>query len=257
MNKYIDTVSKSLKGLNMFELMLMASIMLLAIYNFITAGNFSTNALIGGVCAILGVFCVVLGAKGSMANWIFGILECALKIYICFSQHFYGDFLQRLFYNFPMQFIGWNKWKKRERKDDSTTIHTRYMTWSQRFLTFIMVAVFTALLALFLLYFGPWLYKIIVGIFPNVEFKTLKMDYDSVSLLWLDSFTTVMNITALVISVKAFVEQWYMWLIINVAYIVMWNLKGGDFSFIMVAQYSVYLVNSFYGIYMWHKLSKS
>ena len=219
-------------------------------------GVVTFNSMIAAIAAILGVFCVVLGAKGSLANWIFGIIEAFLHIYICFCTHIYGDMLQRLVYNLPMQFIGWNKWKKRVRNDGSQTIHTRYMTWKQRTLTLIAVSAGTVALGLFLIAFGPWFIDKLHSVFPDMEFKTLKQSYDTPMQLWLDSFTTVMSVITMYISVKAFVEQWFMWLTINVAYIALWLMSDSEFSFMTVAKYSVYLINSFYGIYMWNKLSK-
>lgn len=260
-NRYIKLLSLTFRSLNWFEIMLLLAILSLAVASFIIKGNFELNAWIAALAAILGVFCVVLGAKGSLANWIFGIIEAVLHIYICFCTHIYGDFLQRLFYNLPMQFVGWNSWKKRKRHDNTGTIHTRYMTWRQRGITTLSVLVGTLLLGEFLIYFGPWMIHSITSLFDTmgwgeVSFKTLKLDYDSTSQLWLDSFTTVMSIVTMIVSVKAFVEQWYMWLIINVAYIAMWMMSDSVFSFMTVAKYSVYLVNSFYGIWMWNKLSK-
>lgn len=256
MSKYIDTVKKSFANLNWFESLLLLSILSLAVMSFVIKNDFSINACIAAVAAILGVFCVVLGAKGSMANWLFGIVEAFLHIYICFCTHIYGDMLQRLVYNLPMQFVGWKKWSKREREDHSGIIQTRYMTWMQRIVTVVSVILATVILGVFLMKFGPWLIGVLVNLFPDMEFKTLKMDYDTPTQLWLDSFTTVMSIVTMWVSVKAFVEQWYMWLIINIAYIAMWLMSDSPFSFMTVAKYSVYLVNSFYGIYMWNKLSK-
>lgn len=260
-NRYVTLLKLTFRSLNWFEILLLLAILSLAVASFVIKGNFSLNGCIAAVAAILGVFCVVLGAKGSMANWIFGIVEAFLHIYICFCTHIYGDFLQRLFYNLPMQFVGWKNWSKRRRHDDSGTIHTRYMTWKQRIVTLLTVLVSTWLLGEFLIYFGPWMVNNITATFSSlgwgeVAFKTLKLDYDTASQLWLDSFTTVMSIVTMYVSVKAFVEQWYMWLVINVAYIVMWLMSDSVFSFMTVAKYSVYLINSFYGIYMWNKLSK-
>lgn len=256
-NRYITLLKLTFKSLNGFEVSLLCSILALSVASFIIKGRLDdVNAWISAVAAILGVFCVVLGAKGSMANWIFGTVEAFLHIYICFVTHIYGDFIQRLVYNLPMQFVGWRMWSKRRRHDNSGTIHTRYMTWPQRLVTLLAVALGTYLLGLFLLYFGPWLIEVIQQIFPDVQFKTLKADYDTPLQLWLDSFTTVMAIVTMYVSVKAFVEQWYMWLLINVAYIAMWLMSDSVFSFMTVAKYSVYLINSFYGIYQWNKLSK-
>lgn len=256
MNKYLNITKRSLTTLNKFEVLLLLAILSLVIIGFVMKGEVTFNTSIAAVAAVLGVFCVVLGAKGSMANWLFGIVEAFLHIYICFCTHIYGDMLQRLIYNLPMQFVGWNKWKKRERNDNSHTIHTRYMSWRSRFITIGSVALGTLFLGLFLLKFGPWMIEMLQGILPDMKFKTLKMDYDSPMQLWLDSFTTVMSIITMYVSVKAYVEQWYMWLTINIAYIAMWLMSDSEFSFMTVAKYSVYLINSFYGIYMWNKLSK-
>lgn len=256
-NRYTALLKLTFKSLNWFEVSLLCSILALSIASFVLKGNFTeVNAWIAAVAAILGVFCVVLGAKGSMANWLFGIVEAFLHIYICFVTHIYGDFLQRLVYNLPMQIVGWKMWGKRKRHDNTGTIHTRYMTWRQRLLTTLFVVIGTYGLGVFLIYFGPWLIEVIQQIVPDVKFKTLKVDYDSTMQLWLDSFTTVLSVVTMYVSVKAFVEQWYMWLIINVAYIAMWLMSDSVFSFMTVAKYCVYLVNSFYGIYQWNKLSK-
>lgn len=256
MNKYLYILKTSITGLNLFERLLLAAILCLTVIGFVMKGVVTFNTMIAAIAAILGVFCVVLGAKGSLANWIFGIIEAFLHIYICFCTHIYGDMLQRLVYNLPMQFIGWNKWKKRVRNDGSQTIHTRYMTWKQRTLTLIAVSAGTVALGLFLIAFGPWFIDTLHSVFPDMEFKTLKQSYDTQMQLWLDSFTTVMSVITMYISVKAFVEQWFMWLTINVAYIALWLMSDSEFSFMTVAKYSVYLINSFYGIYMWNKLSK-
>lgn len=256
MNKYLYILKTSITGLNLFERLLLAAILCLTVIGFVMKGVVTFNSMIAAIAAILGVFCVVLGAKGSLANWIFGIIEAFLHIYICFCTHIYGDMLQRLVYNLPMQFIGWNKWKKRVRNDGSQTIHTRYMTWKQRTLTLIAVSTGTVALGLFLIAFGPWFIDTLHSVFPDMEFKTLKQSYDTQMQLWLDSFTTVMSVITMYISVKAFVEQWFMWLTINVAYIALWLMSDSEFSFMTVAKYSVYLINSFYGIYMWNKLSK-
>lgn len=256
-NKYVTILKLTFKSMNWFEIGLLLAILSLAIISFVIKGDFGTNAWIAAIAAILGVFCVVLGAKGSLANWFFGIVEAFLHIYICFCTHIYGDMLQRLFYNLPMQFIGFKSWKKRTRKDGTATIHTRYMNNRQRWITLASVVVGTIALGVFLIYFGPWMIGVLTDIFPDMKFKTLKTDYDSTLQLWLDSFTTVMSIITMIVSVKAFVEQWYMWLIINIAYIAMWLMSDSVFSFMTVSKYCVYLVNSVYGIYMWNKLSKS
>lgn len=240
-----------MKTLNWFECLLLASIILLSLYKYYSKDELSVNDYISCVSATLGVFCVVLGAKGSMANWIFGIVEGFLYTYIAFSGHIFGDALQRLFYTLPMQFVGWHLWSKRRRDDDSTQIKTRYMTWATRgkYLLAMLLLIFS--LGMLLKHLGPYLTEFITSLGWKIE-----ANYTNELQLWMDASTTILFAVALFISTKAYVEQWYLWMFINVFSIIIWSLSTTDFSFMMVAKYSVYLVNSFYGIYMWNKLSK-
>ncbi|MBR4842281.1 MAG: nicotinamide mononucleotide transporter, partial [Bacteroidaceae bacterium] len=57
----------------------------------------------------------------------------------------------------------------------------------------------------------------------------------------------------------AFIEQWFMWIVVNGANLVMWAIaatRGVQFAPIMVVQYVFYMMNSIYGIVWWSKMSK-
>ncbi len=252
MNKYLKILRHSLITLKPFEIFLLVAIIGLSIASFVYKQDFSANNCLACVSAILGVFCVVLGAKGSMANWLFGIVECVLYSYIALSSHIYGDALQRIFYTLPMQFIGWHLWSKRKLGNEAEQIKTRYMTWKIRgFYLFITVGIILAL-GFFLKFAGPHM----TNFFYRMQFH-VQPNYTNDFQLWLDATTTILFLVAMFISTKAYVEQWYLWLVINISSIAMWSLSTTDFAFMTVAKYSVYLVNSFYGLYMWHKLSKA
>ncbi len=252
MNKYLYTLRQSIITLTPFETLLLAAILLLSIASFIIKGEFAVNNLIACISATLGVFCVVLGAKGSMANWIFGTVECVLYSYIALSGHIYGDALQRLFYTLPMQFVGWHLWSKRKRNNAAVQIKTRYMTWRLRGFYFLLIVALILGFGYFLKFAGPHL----TNFFEYMHFH-VQPNYTNELQLWLDAATTILFLVTMFISTKAYVEQWYLWLVINVCSIMIWALSKTDFSFMTVAKYSVYLVNTFYGIYMWNKLSKA
>ncbi len=252
MNRYLYTLRQGLLTLTVFESVLLGAILALAVLSFVVKGEFGVNNCIACLSAVLGVFCVVLGAKGSMANWLFGIVECILYAYIALSGHIYGDALQRICYSLPMQFVGWHLWSKRRLKNSAEQIQTRYMSWSTRALYLCVTIAMILCVGSFLTFLGPHL----TDFFHTMHFR-VQDDYTSVYQLWLDASTTVLFLVALFISTKAYVEQWYIWLVINIFSIGIWALSPQDTSFMMVAKYSVYLVNSFYGLFMWHRLSKS
>ncbi len=254
MNKYLQIIRQSLVTLKPFEVFLLTMIIALSVVSFAVKDSFGLNDGIACVSAILGVFCVVLGAKGSMANWLFGIVECVLYAYIALSGHIYGDALQRIFYTLPMQFVGWHLWSKRKLNNDAAQIRTRYMSWGVRGLYLLITVLLVIALGLFLQFISP----LLTDFLHSLHFKVAS-DYTSDFQLWLDATTTILFLVTMFISTKAYVEQWYIWLIINIFSIIIWALmpKESEFKFMTVAKYSVYLVNSFYGLYMWNRLSRA
>ncbi len=252
MTRYLALLRQSLLTLRPFEVLLIAAILALSILSFVIKGEFGVNNCLACVSAILGVFCVVLGAKGSMANWLFGIVECVIYSYIALAGHIYGDALQRIFYTLPMQFIGWHLWSKRRLGNAEEQIRTRYMSWFIRGLYLAVTVMIILALGFFLKFVGPHL----TDFFYSMHFH-VQPSYTNEFQLWLDATTTILFLVAMFISTKAYVEQWYLWLFINIFSIIIWALSPTEFSFMTVAKYSVYLVNSFYGLYMWHRLSKA
>ena len=79
------------------------------IYSMMTG----TLDVLGSLAGITGVLCVVLVAKGSIWNYLFGLVNVSLYAYISYKASLYGDAVLNAFYYVPMQFIGWWQWRKR------------------------------------------------------------------------------------------------------------------------------------------------
>ena len=63
------------------------------------------------VAAIIGVINVVLGGKGQLSNYFFGVISALLMIYINLTVKNYGIMLVSI-YNLVMQFVGFRVWSK-------------------------------------------------------------------------------------------------------------------------------------------------
>ena len=231
-NRYFIILRQTFKSLNWFETVLLLAILSLAVMSFFIKGDFGTNAIIAAVAAILGVFCVVLGAKGSLANWIFGVVEAFLHIYICFCTHIYGDMLQRLFYNLPMQFIGFYQWRKRGA--ESAPVKARRLSN--------MMRIVIALGCIVLIVGGGIILRQLNDPQP---FK--------------DAATTVLSIVAQALMSLAFMEQWVLWIITNVLSVTMWSIlayRGEPQAVSMAIMWCFYLLNSINGLRVWLRLSR-
>jgi len=165
------------------------------------------------------VLCVIFGVKGSVLNFLFGFLGSCIQGYMALKSGLYANAALFLLYNVPMQFIGWAQWRKRALGGGHEGIKTRWMSWPQR-----------ALLI-----------------------KT--DDPQPVS----DALAMTVAVGAQFLLTFAFIEQWFMWIVVNGANLVMWAIaatRGVQFAPIMVVQYVFYMMNSIYGIVWWSKMSK-
>ncbi|MEF9931948.1 MAG: nicotinamide riboside transporter PnuC, partial [Bacteroidales bacterium] len=76
--------------LRLFDWFLIIGIIILNILYSVVENNFDT---LGSIASITGVVCVVLVAKRSMSNYLFGIINVSLYAYISYESSLYGDFL--------------------------------------------------------------------------------------------------------------------------------------------------------------------
>ena len=199
-----------------------------------------TMDVVGSVASVAGVLCVVLVAKGSIWNYLFGIVNVSLYAYISYMASLYGDAALNAFYYVPMQFIGWWQWRKRgaavseaDARGNGVQVKARRFTTKQRLI--LAVGCVTAVVAggFVLRYFGD----------PQ-PFK--------------DSTTTVLSIVAQALMALAFMEQWALWIITNIVSVVMWVIcvvRGEAHAAVMVIMWSFYLLNSINGFRVWLKLS--
>lgn len=189
--------------------------------------------LIGSIAAITGVVCVVLVAKGNIFNYLFGVINVSLYAIISYKAQLYGDAALNALYYFPMQFIGWYSWIYRRKEQDGATVSGRRMTLLQRVALTLFTITSVLVGALILRYYN--------------DPQPLK-----------DSATTVISIIAMFIMVKRYMEQWPLWVAVNIISIIMWSvtwLSGGEHAAIMVIMWVFYLLNSLNGWFTWMKLS--
>ncbi len=225
------------KVLNLYDWFLITGVIVSNIVYSIMTG---TLDLLGSVAAITGVLCVVLVAKGSIWNYLFGLMNVSLYAYISYKASLYGDAALNALYYVPMQFIGWWQWRKRgaavseaESKGNGVQVKARRFTWGQRAVLAAGCLAAVVAVGFVLKHFGD----------PQ-PFK--------------DSTTTVLSIVAQALMALAFMEQWALWIITNIVSVVMWCVcvsRGEAHAGVMVIMWVFYLLNSVNGLRVWLKLS--
>ena len=188
----------------------------------------SAMAVISATC---GAISVVLTGKGKLGTYIFGGIQCALYAIISYKATYYGETALNIFYLLPLEVVGFRTWMKNMNAEKAEVVKLK-MSWKQRGIWGAVLAAGTVGLGLILRHFGD-------------------------AMPMMDAFTTVGTMIAFVLTVKRYSENWWIWVAINVATVIMWLknvIAGGEnASIATLLMWSVYLVNSVIMLIRWQR----
>lgn len=191
---------------------------------------FVPDTPIGIICGIAGCICVVLTAKGKISSYIFNFIQMITYMIICWDAALYFEFGEQVFY-FIACIFGVILWKKNMNKNEDGTeqvVAKKFKPWQ-----WFAVAGVTAVTTLVLGLIGEY---VLGGTLP-----------------YLDAFTVALAVIAQLLMVWRYREQWAIWIVIDVASLIMFIALG---NWAMVAMYVAWTINAFYGWYNWTKLTR-
>lgn len=186
------------------------------------------DAILSGTAAITGIICVILVSKGKRSQYIWGLINVLLYAVLAYRATFYGEVMLNALYFMPTQFIGWYYWSK-HMNHETNEVKSKVMTWKQIL---------------------GWGAATLVTIF----FVAKGLEFIGTGQFYAGAVSLTLSLIANVLMVKRYAEQWPIWIFVNVASIYMW-IQYGDW--VQVTMWSMYLINAFYGWYLWVKRQRS
>lgn len=145
--------------------------------------------------AIAGTLYTMLAGKGKISCYIFGVFNTAAYGYISFKQRIYGDMTLNWAIYLPMMFAGFFLWS-RQMDEKSSIIKTRLSLLNRIILLVINIAAIAA-------------YAFILRKFNAAQ-------------PLVDAATTIISISAMVLTLKRCIEQWLLWSAVNLLSVIMW-----------------------------------
>jgi len=177
------------------------------------------------IAAIIGVINVVLGGKGKLSNYFFGVISACLMIYINLTVKNYGIMLVSV-YNLIMQFVGFHSWSK-NMNSNTHEVKKIHMKRNER-----------------------WIYSGILAVATVVLGFIMQKVGDTHP--FIDAFITSAQVIAMILMVRMFAEQWWLWIIINIASIYLF-LTSREVTLALALMYMVYFVNSIIMCIRWER----
>ncbi len=177
---------------------------------------------------ITGIIYLWLEYRASIHLWIAGIIMPAIYIFVYYDAGLYADFGINIYY-LVIALYGWLAWKtgltlsgKKETANGELPIrHTPRKAWGGIAAAYIAAQLFIA-----------W----------------LLITHTDSTVPWPDSFTTALSIVGMWMLARKYIEQWWVWCVVDVASSALYIYKGLYFTAIL---YAVYAIISIFGYRKW------
>ena len=221
-----------LKGWTTFEKTWLSIFMVINVYLFFAFDD----TMLGLISSTAGVLCVVLAGKAKISTYYVGMIQASTYTYIAWSYGLFGEaMLNGLFY-FPIQFIGIYLWSKAKTKESIRGEEVLVKKLNKK-----QILQLTG-----------------ITIVASIGYAYL-LDFIGGQQVRLDSVAVVLSIIAQFLMIKRYVEQWILWITVNVLTITLWVIvliqQGGN-DWAMVLMWSAFLFNSVVSYINWNKIHK-
>ncbi|MCD9454674.1 nicotinamide riboside transporter PnuC [Klebsiella pneumoniae] len=189
----------------------------------IGAGGYDLS-WIEAVGTIAGLLCIWLASLEKISNYAFGLVNVTLFAIIFFQIQLYASLLLQLFF-FAANVYGWYAWS-RQSSNPEAELQIRWLPRSKGLGWLAACVVAIGLLTLFINPFFAFLTRIAVSLMQALGLQVTMPELQPVAFPFWDSCMTVLSGVAMILMTRKYVENWLLWVIVNVISVVIFARQG-------------------------------
>ncbi|WP_285010258.1 nicotinamide riboside transporter PnuC [Pedobacter faecalis] len=171
---------------------------------------------------ITGFACIYLAAKEKVLSWPVSIVSVLTYAWVFYDARMYGDMMLQ-FYFLLTAFYGWFFWNRKTEQPQKTVTSLRLRDW-----VFVIISVS--------------LLSVLLGLFLD-HFTNSDVPYA-------DGYCTAMSFVAQYLLTRKVLQNWVMWIIVDLCYIPLYIYKNLNLSAVF---YAFLIVIAFKGYSDWKK----
>ena len=182
---------------------------------------------------ITGVIYLWLEYRASIYLWIAGIIMPAIYLFVYYDAGLYADLGINIYY-LVIAIYGWIAWTtgftlfgNKKAKSELQISHTPHSVWAKVAVAYIAAQLLIAFVLI---------------------------NYTDSTVPWSDSFTTALSIVGMWMLARKYIEQWWVWCVVDVACSALYIYKGLYFT---AALYAIYAIIAIFGYFKWKKLMQN
>ncbi|ETT01389.1 nicotinamide riboside transporter PnuC [Providencia sp. PROV188] len=214
-------------------------------------GTIYDLSYIEAVGTIAGLLCILLASFEKTINYLFGLINVTLFAVIFFQIQLYANLLLQVFF-FGANIYGWYAWSRVSNAQEAE-LKIRWLSLPKALTTLVI----SVLAIIFLTFnidaaFGrlaTWAVELLNLFGANLTLPTLDPD----AFPFWDSTMTVLSVVAMILMTRKYVENWLLWVVINVISIVIFFIQG---VYAMSLEYLILLGIALNGSRLWIKSAK-
>lgn len=206
---------------------------------------------IEAIGTVAGLLCIWLASIEKISNYAFGLINVTLFAIIFFQIQLYASLLLQLFF-FAANIYGWYAWS-RQGSDNQAALKIRWLTLPKAigWLAAIVIAI-----GLMTLYINPvfaFLTHVAVSCMQELGLNVTQPTLEPDAFPFWDACMMVLSVAAMILMTRKYVENWILWVIVNMISIVIFALQG---VYAMSLEYMVLMFIALNGARMWSKSAR-
>lgn len=214
-------------------------------------GSVYDLSYIEAVGTIAGLLCILLASLEKTINYLFGLINVSLFAVIFFQIQLYANLLLQIFF-FVANIYGWYAWS-RVTSSQQAELKIRWLSLPKASVTLVI-----SVLAIIYLTFNidgvfgvlaTWAVELLNLFGASLAMPSIEPD----AFPFWDSAMTVLSVVAMILMTRKYVENWLLWVIINVISIVIFFIQG---VYAMSLEYLILLGIALNGSRLWIKSAK-
>ena len=175
---------------------------------------------------LIGLVYLWLEYRASIYLWIASIIMPAVYLFVYYDAGLYADFGINIYYLLAAVY-GWWVWKYGNKEKQGEELPITRMPRGKWKMAAAMYLVFQLLIA--------W----------------ILIRYTDSNVPWCDAFTTALSMVAMWMLARKYLEQWLVWIVVDVVSVALYLYKG---LFFAAGLYALYAIIAVYGYWNWKNM---
>ncbi|PHM36039.1 nicotinamide riboside transporter PnuC [Xenorhabdus innexi] len=207
---------------------------------------------IEAVGTIAGLLCIWLASQERIINYLFGLINVSLFAVIFFQIQLYASLMLQIFF-FAANIYGWYAWSKVDEQQQKE-LKIRWLNPKQMLSVAAVSLIFILIMTFNIDQIFGYMAKTFIVILQGIGFGVTMPDLQPDAFPFWDSVMTVLSIVAMILMTRKHVENWLIWVLINVISVVIYFHQE---VLAMSLQYIILTGIALNGARLWIKVAKN